>query len=259
MPTDFSCERDVIERLDGWVQSLADPLTPPRRVADGSGRVRLEFREHLPHSVMVGKCVRAVSGLHAALALAESGFVAESAALLRMVSDFCTEIIAIGEALNRGGDLPTPVQTFVDQYFVPKPRTPEEFAAVEQTRYVSREKLMKAELRLAQNAEVDGEQLRTVHRFLNMSYDSYVHGAYETSMELWDLDSGRFQLRGHPAPSMRQTFVETVFLKLHEVVVAVEFTAAVTAQADVFEAARGARHALDQASPRDGLRNREDR
>ena len=165
MPTDYICERDVIERLDGWVQSLAGPLTPPRRVADGPDRVRLEFREHLPHSVMVGKCVRAVSGLHAALALAESGFVAESAALLRMVSDFCTEITAIGEALKRGGDLPTAVQTFVDQYFVPKSRTPEEFEAAEQLRYVSRKELMKAELRLAQNAEVDGEQLRTVHRF----------------------------------------------------------------------------------------------
>ena len=92
-----------------------------------------------------------------------------------------------------------------------------------------------------------------------MSYDSYVHGAYETSMELWDPDSGRFQLRGHPAPSMRQTIVEAVFLKLHEVVGAVEFTAAVTAQADVFEAARGARRALDEANPWVGLSNREDR
>ena len=259
MPTDFSCERDVIERLDGWVQTLASPLTPPRRVADGNDSVRLEFREHLPHSVMVGKCVRAVSGLYAALTLAESGFVAESAALLRMVSDFCTEIKAIGEALNGGGDLPKAVQTFVDQYFLPKSRTPEQFAAVERTRYVSRSELMKAELRLAQNAGVDGEQLRTVHRFLNMSYDSYVHGAYETSMDLWDPDSGRFQLRGPPAPSMRQTFVEAVFLKLHEVVVAIEFTAAVTAQKDVGAAARGARHALDEANPWDGMSNREDR
>ena len=152
----------MIERLDGWVQSLAGPLTPPRRVADGSGRVRLEFREHLPHSVMVCKCVRAVSGLYAALALAESGFVAESAALLRMVSDFCSEITAIGEALNRGADLPTAVKTFVDQYFVPKPRTPEQFTVAEQPRYVSRKELIRAELRLAQNAEVGGDLLRTL-------------------------------------------------------------------------------------------------
>ena len=92
----------------------------------------------------------------------ESGFVAESAALLRMVSDFCSEITAIGEALNRGVDLPTAVKTFVDQYFVPKPRTPEQFTVAEQPRYVSRKELIRAELRLAQNAEVGGDLLRTV-------------------------------------------------------------------------------------------------
>ena len=145
MPTDFSLERDVVDKLDRWVDRLAAPLLPPRRIADGPDRVRLEFSEHLPHSVMVGKCVRAVSGIHAALSLAESGFVTESAALLRMVSDFCTEVTTIGKALNRGGDLPQAVQTFVDQYFLPKPRTPDEFAAEKRTRYVSREELMNTE------------------------------------------------------------------------------------------------------------------
>ena len=241
--------RDLIDRLDGWVNKLAAPLMPPRTVVEGHDLIRLEFREHIPHAVMIGKCVRVVSGIRAALVLADFGYVTECAALLRMVSDLCTEITAIGGALNRGGELPSAVRTFVDQYFDPKARTPEQFAAAERTRYVSREDLMKAEVRLAENANIDGEQLRIVHRFLNMTYDAYVHGAYETTMELCNPDTGRFMMRGHLSPSKREEFVEAVFLKLHEVVVALEFTAAVTAHAEIFKTARDARHTMDASEP----------
>ncbi len=245
----MSLPKEVIERLDGWVNELAAPLAPPRVVPEGDVLLRLEFREHIPHAVMVGKLVRAVSGLRAALLLAEAGYVAECAALLRMVSDFCTEVSAIGEALNRGGEPPRAVRDFVNQYFTPKPRTPEQYAAAERTRYVSREELMKAELRLAEGTTVDGERLRVVHQFINMAYDAYVHGAYETTMELCNPRTGVFAMRGHPSTSKRQEFVEAVFLKMHEVVVAVEFTAAVTAHAKIFSEAREARHAMDASEP----------
>ena len=59
---------------------------------------------------MVGKLVRAVSALRAALLLAENGHITESGSLLRMVSDFCTEIQAIGEALHSGDSLPKAVE-----------------------------------------------------------------------------------------------------------------------------------------------------
>lgn len=245
----MSFARELIDRLDGWVNALAAPLMPPRVVPEGDDLLRLEFRQHIPHAVMVGKLVRAVGGLRGALVLAEAGYVAECAALLRMVSDFCTEISAIGEALNRGGDPPRAVWNFVNQYFTPKARTPAAYAAAERTRYVNREEMMKAERRLAEGTTVDGEQLRIVHQFLNMIYDAYVHGAYETTMELCNPSTGLFAMRGHPSAAKRQEFVEAVFLKMHEVVVAVEFTAAVTAHAHVFEAAREARHTMDASEP----------
>jgi hypothetical protein len=84
-----------------------------------------------------------------------------------MVSDFCTEIRAIGVALYKGGKLPGAIQTFVEHYFIQKPRTPEQLAEAECLRYVSRAELMKAELRMAESIKLDGEQLRTVHRFIN--------------------------------------------------------------------------------------------
>ena len=245
----MSLATELIERLDHWVNELAKPLMPPRAVLEGADHVRLEFRLHLPHTVMVGKLVRAVSGLRAALALAQLGYVTECAALLRMVSDFCTEVSAVGEALNRGGQPPRAVNDFVEQYFTPKPRTPEQYAAAERIRFISREELMKAEVRLAEGTSVPGEQLRTVHQFLNMTYDSYVHGAYETTMELCDPLSGTFAMRGHLDVVKREEFVEATCLKLHEVVVAIEMTAAVTAHAEVFKAAREARHAMDASEP----------
>ena len=241
--------RTLIDRLDGWVNELAAPLMPPRIIPEGDDSLRLEFRQHIPDAIMIGKLVRAVSGLRGALLLAEAGYVTECAALLRMVSDYCTEISAVGEALNRGCNLPRAVQDFVNQYFTPKARTPDAYAAAERTRYVSREELMKAEIRLAEGVAVDGQRLRTVHQFLNMAYDAYVHGAYETTMELCNPRTGAFAMRGHPSSEKRDEFVEAVFLKMHEVVVAVEFTAAVTAHAPVFNAAREARCAMDASEP----------
>ena len=240
--------REIIENLDGWVNKLAASFMPPWFLEEGD-LLRLQFRHHVPHAVMVGKLVRTVSGLRGALILADVGYVTECASLLRMVSDFCTEVSAIGEALSRGGDSPRAVREFVEQYFTPRARTPAEYDAAERVRYVSREALMKAQMRLSEGTTVDGEQLRVVHRFLNMAYDSYVHGAYETTMELCDPSTGRFLMRGHPLAEKRQEFVEAVLLKTHEVVVAIELTAAVMADDEVFKAARETRHQMDASEP----------
>jgi hypothetical protein len=247
--TEQSFPREVIDLLDRWVNELALPFLPPRVIAEDDKYIRLELSKHIPHAVMVGKLVRTVSGIRAALVLAELGYVAECASILRIVSDFCTEVSAIAEALNRGGEPPSAVREFVAQYFTQKARTPEEYAAAERTRYVSRKELMKGEQRLTEGTEVDGEQLRIVHDFLNMASDSYVHGAYESTMELFDLRTGRFVMRGHPDQEKRIEFVEAVFLRLHEVVVAIELTAAVTANGAVFHAAREARHTMDASDP----------
>jgi hypothetical protein len=185
--------RDIIDQLDEWVNDLATDFVPPRVVIE-DGRTRLELQRHTASAVMIGKVIRAASGIKAALTLADLGFVAESAAMLRMVSDFCTEVTAIAEALNAGGELPAAVRKFVDQYFVPKPRTREEFDSQERARFVTREELMKAELRLAQAAKVDGEELRSVHRFLNLGLDAYVHGAYED--DDGTLEPGDWQVHG---------------------------------------------------------------
>ena len=161
----------------------------------------------------------------------------------------CTEISAIGLALDHGGELPAAVKDFVAQYFRPRARTPDEFGSAERTRYVTREALMKVHNVLAHNQPVDADLLDRSHRVVNMAYDAYVHGAYETTMELWNPRSGSFEMRGYPSNAKREEFIEAVFLKMHEVVVATELTAAKTSHAEVFALAREARRAMVAAEP----------
>jgi hypothetical protein len=241
--------REILDKLDGWANQLVALALPLRATPDGDDAIRLEFRQQIPESVMIGKLVRAVSGLRAALLLAETGHIAECAAVLRIVSDLCTEISVVGFALDQGGDLPAAVKDFVAQYFKPRSRTPDEFASAERVRYVTREALMKVHKTLAQNHSLDANMLDRSHRFVNMAYDAYVHGACETTMELWNQRTGAFEMRGHPSYGKREEFVEAVFLKMHEVVVATELTAAKTAHAEVFAQAREARRAMDVAEP----------
>jgi hypothetical protein len=242
--------RDLIKQLGDWVNALAAPIMPPRIVPEGDEYVRLEFCEHLPHTVMVGKAIRAASGIGAALALADLGYIVECGSILRMVSDFCTEITTIGQALHDGGTLPAAIQTFVDQYFARKIVTVDQFAGDKRPRYVSREELAKAETQAAsEGAKVRREQIRDTRRYLNYVYDGFVHGAYASTMELCDPAAGRFMVDGHTDESKKEEYVEAVMLKLHEVVVAIEFTAALTAHSGVFEAARNARHTMDASEP----------
>lgn len=242
--------RGLIDKLDGWIDKLAAPLLPPHRVDDGQCMPRLELKYHKPHTVMIAKCVRAVSGLRASLLLAESGYVTECGALLRIISDFCTEITAVGAALEREGGLPRSVKALVDHYFARKPKTPEQFQRADRPRHTSREQLLKEVRRfLAEKANVDNGESRAVFDFLNMIFDGYVHGAYETTMELYGADNTRFMMRGHPDSAKRQEFVHAVRLKLHEVVCAIELTAAVTAQQEVRQAARNLINTLDSSRP----------
>jgi len=52
-------------------------------------------------------------------------------------------------------------------------------------------------------------------------------------------------MSGHPAEAKREMLEEGVFLKLHEVVEAIELCAAVTGQVSVHSAAHEARHEMD--------------
>jgi hypothetical protein len=221
---DLPVTREVIERLDQWVHRLTAHLRPAAAVPTGH-TFRWEFRERTPLVLLVAKAVRMASGLRAAMLLAEAGFVTEAAALLRMVSDYATEAFAVAEGELRGK--PTKAQLdFVDQFFQ-RTTEPDEASNAEKKRYVGREELMKAHVRLSNDAGLDGEETRALLRLLNGIQDSYVHGAYSTAMELYHGGRQEFMLHGHEDPARRRLLQTAVAALLPQVVQVLGFIALV--------------------------------
>ena len=251
MPSDFPTTRAILERLDHWLATLAAPLLPLKRVDEPDGHHRWEFRDETPEALQVGKAVRMISGIRAALALADDGYTTESGGLLRMVSDFAQEIVSVGEGLLEGR-LTSVQKKFVKQYFAPIARNADEHARIEHERYVTREELFAAHQRLADKTTKRADDLRKLTRFLNYGYDKYVHGAYQTAMELFRGDQQRFMLRGHDSARHRCIAKTSVAGKLHEVLIALEFMA-MTRQLDPLIAEiRSNRHELERSSEQSG-------
>jgi len=242
--SNFPVTRRIIDQLENWMKPLAAPFLPLVQAPETHGEFHWEFREQRPETVMIGKAVRMVSGIRASLLLADSGFTVECASLLRMVSDFSQEILAVAEGLI-AGRMTEPQERFVRQYFAPMARSPEEYEQSERERYVSREELFKAHFRLAAESTDKADEMRRLSRFLNYVYDKYVHGAYLTSMELYTGRDDSFMLDGHESEQHRDIARVSVAGKLHEVVSALGMMALVFGNDTLNGEIREARRALE--------------
>lgn len=210
----FAAAREVIDQLDGWVQRLAAPLLPAECV-EYEESVRWEFREETPLALAVSKMVRMASGIRAAMLLADAGFVAECACLLRIVGDLGVEVVAVFEGEIRG-ERTTAQQKFIDQFFSRPAMDSASISGPPKNNYVSREKLIKAHVKLAEVAGQDGEEIRHLIRQLNWGYDGYVHGSYSSAMELYHGGRHQFMLRGHEGEEQRRLYRRAVSAKLVE-------------------------------------------
>src|SRR5208283_866011 len=194
--SDFPVTRSVLARLDEWLMALASPLLPFQQVAtpepvDG---FLWMFREQTERALCVGKAVRMLSAIRAALILADLGYIAECGTILRTVSDFANEIIAVCEGCTRGA--PTTAQArFVQQYFTPIAATPDEYDEQERERWVTRDELLSRHVQWATENGGDPIRARKVFRFVAHLYDKFVHGAYITAMELFNPRAQAFMLR----------------------------------------------------------------
>lgn len=219
----------MVERLDEWLMALVSPLLPLQRIPAGPeplGDFQWAFREQTERALCVGKAVRMISGIRVALILADMGYIAECGTILRTVSDFANEIIAICEGCKTG--TPTTAQRrFVQQYFAPIATNPDEYEEQERERWVTRDELLAAHSRWAAEVGVDANHVRKVFRFLAYGYDKFVHGAYITAMELYNGRTQRFMLRGHESDDKRHVYREATASKLHEALTALTFMATV--------------------------------
>ncbi|MHB1328529.1 MAG: hypothetical protein ACYC2K_10040, partial [Gemmatimonadales bacterium] len=192
---DFPVSRRLIAGLPGWLSQLLAMYPAPERHPPGSRDWQWRFPTEAPDVVLIAKAVRLASGIRAAFLLADAGHITEAGAILRVVADLADEVIFLVHGLIRG-ELTEAQQRFVTLFFRSMPRTPEEFEAREREIYVSRKEIHKAHRELAEGAAGKGDEMVRNMRFLNNGLVSYVHGGYETAMELYHGGRREFEVTG---------------------------------------------------------------
>jgi hypothetical protein len=135
-----------------------------------------KFRYNNPTSETIQflLCVRIVSGLHGAVLLCSVGHIVEAGVLLRTIDDFLGDVIFVEEA--RRTDEPTAVQRrFIENYFL-------ESSNPEKQHVTRRQKVRTAEGRFLSE---DWYTVADITKHIDVSLDSYVHGEYGPSMDLF--------------------------------------------------------------------------
>lgn len=249
---DFPVTRATIAELPRWVGTMAALLPPPVRKPLASVGFRWEHPVKSAEVVQVAKSVRMASGLRAAMALADIGHTTEAGTILRTVADFAAEITFLGEGLLEGR-LTAEQEKFVEQHFSDLPLTPDELADREREHYISRKKIAKAHDRLLTKAGADSDLHAKLSAFLNKGYDSFVHGAYASAMELFTGESMTFMLTGSHSERQRCATKTAVAGRLVESLHALRFMA-ITRQLNELQAElRRAADSVDTAGEQSGV------
>lgn len=180
-----------------WVNQLASTLPPPKKIDVPGYGFRWEHEEKTPEVAQVAKAVRLMTALTSAYTLAALQMTTEASSLLRLVGDFAREIYLIGEGLYEGR-LTEAQQRFVDQQFENHPTTLEELDAQEYGHYEGGKAIADAQRRLLDKFGLQGETLAKLGTLLAKGYSRYIHGKYDTTMELYAGPEAGFLPTGNP-------------------------------------------------------------
>jgi hypothetical protein len=219
---DFPFTRRALALLGEFLAPLARPFLPLEMVEVKLEHVegfRWDFREKNELTLMVGKAVRMITAIRAAMILADAGFTTECGTILRTVADFANEIMAICEGCESGKQTAAQ-KTFVKQYFLPIAEDPDKYNKQKRENWVTRDQLLGAHERLAKKFKQNPDRYRKLTRYLANNYDKYVHGAYITAMELYDGRTDAFMLRGHEYEKRREIAKGATASKLHHALTA---------------------------------------
>lgn len=190
-----SPEQDALEDIELAVHSLSNLVGKPRLQGE-KGREWWQYEEQSIDAAVLCKAVRIASGLNAAHALLNAGFVAESGVLFRTVDDFVDEITFLTEAAE-ASEPSAAHEKFLTSFFAERILTREEW--LEQERrdgYLPKKKIRASQAR--QLSKDNPDYVRKVTSVIDSTLDAFVHGHYPTAMELYDGRVLRFSLRGMP-------------------------------------------------------------
>ena len=169
---------------------------------------------------MVAKAVRTTTCLRAASSLIDLGFVTEASVLMRVASDFASEMVAVAE--GELAQAPTKAQQDFTRQFFERPLAGSVPAKV---RYVSRDELLKSHLRLAESVGIDRQKYLDSSRAVDFALDGYVHGSYSSAMELYHGGKHAFMMDGHESEDYQRDCWTSLALALHDALFAFAFMA----------------------------------
>lgn len=187
----------VAERI---VNELLRERERPMFIAQ-SGAERFHYVNRDSVLVQLLKCVRAISGINAAMALLRAGHTPEVAVMLRVIDDMIDEIQFLMER-DENGALPSKQAEFVEAYFSePVPDTKQQPPIVWDGPRVSKKHIRASQARHL-SAAMEGNTFAAQQMMERMDsiLSRSVHGSYWSTMELYEGSSrgGRdaFRMRG---------------------------------------------------------------
>ncbi|SRR5882762_1797472 len=249
--SDFPVTRGLIATLPTWVNQLASLLPRPVPVPAQPRGFRWAYSDETAEVVQIAKAVRMVSGIAAAMHLADLGFTVECGTVLRTVSDFASEITFLAEG-HLTGRMNPDQERFVKDFFKPMPTTPEALEKWRREGYVGRGPIQKAHQRLVEKTTKSVGVFKDVQGLLTKAYDDYVHGSYLTAMSLFTGSTYRFMLGGHESPHHRCMMKVSVAGKLTEVLGTLGLMAVSRKQVPLVMTIRQAMHDLHASNEDSG-------
>jgi len=223
---------EALERLDTWVNRMAAAVGTPVRSPLPDGDFIWLFPESDVKVAIVAKSVRLVSALAGAWTLAGSGQTTEAGSLLRLVDDFSAELWFLSEVAISGS--PNRAQRkFLEQFFASPARSLDEYIAREREHWVARSDVLKAHRRLGAGSGVDPDRVVELSEFISYGLNGYIHGGYDSAMELYDGSSRRFEVRGHAEGRAKDASRRFIGTKATTACLAVSLAAAALGEHDL--------------------------
>ena len=222
MNSSYSKIKDHINQFEKIVSIFADSVDPPLMYESGIRHRGFRYTNPTPKHFCVIKVVRAVSGLNAALILAENGFNQEMCVMVRTIIDCLTQIDYVLSGFN-DGILADRQQKLVKYFFDDFRRnSSDDFGKVTVRQVQIHEEIEKFFKKKGVAVDFSiGDKLSTVYRV----YSNYVHARYPEVMDMYGGYDGRFYLRGMKGTPKDQesfeiilTFTDSVALTLAKMI-----------------------------------------
>jgi hypothetical protein len=217
--------RSIVERMDDWLGELVGHTGYPELQQEHGGHV-YRYLSQTSYVIEVAKMARVVSGLNACLLLANDGYVAETATLLRTIRDFASEILFVTEGHRRKEGPTSDQRQFAEDFFAAAPRSVEEMKRQEKRSWLRRDEIYKAHKRLGEGVKgVDIEALLSQGKLLDVFLNGYAHGGYRESLDLYNGADRRFETRGMASDDHQSALKKNLALMVHYCLVPFAFMA----------------------------------